>query len=272
MLKYIDTVVVGEGEEVLEKALITNGIIYGKQVDVNKLPWPDYEGFGITEYIKQHEVNYMGVLTARGCPYFCTFCAQTCKYQERDLALVFEEIDYYESYYGITLLSVNDNTLNVRKSRYLEFCALMKQRDLDWMGAIRVDKFDEEMAITTKQSGCKYLVVGVESFNQSRLDLMRKEIYVKDIHKTLDLLHKYAIDYHGNVLVGFEDESYEDIITELQSIPSGYKVFPCFVYPFVGTKNGKTRKISQNEYGNLYKSFRVNIYKNNKIQLSEQEA
>jgi radical SAM superfamily enzyme YgiQ (UPF0313 family) len=272
MLLYVNTVVVGEGENIIETVLNHSGIIAGTKVDLNTLPLPDYTGFGIEEYNKHHSINYMGVLTARGCPYSCTFCAQTCNYQERDLQLVFDEIDYYEYFYGIELLSINDNTLNIRRDRYLKICEELKIRDLNWMGAIRVDKFDEEMAIATKQSGCKYLVVGIESFNQDRLDFMRKETTVKDIHKTLDLLHKYEIDYHGNVLVGFEDETYSDIMIELQSIPSEYKVFPCFVYPFAGTKNGKTRKISVDEYNHLYERFKLNIYSNNKIQLSEQGA
>ena len=104
-----------------------------------------------------------------------------------------------------------------------------------------------DMAKAAKESNCSYFVVGVESFKQEKLDRMNKKIKVQQILDTLDLLHKYDIDYHGNVLLGFEGETYEDIHSEVSSIPEKYKVFPMLVQPFIGTKNGFTRSISEDE-------------------------
>ena len=83
---------------------------------------------------------------------------------------------------------------------------------------------------------------------------------VADIHRTLGLLHKYDIDYHGNILVGFENESYTDIVSEIRSIPTGYRVFPCFVYPFIGTNNGHKRNITNEEYLFLDNKFKNYIH------------
>lgn len=213
---------------------------------------PDYEGFGIDEYHKRHDINYMGVLTGRGCPYSCTFCAQTCKFRLRKLDSVFDEVDTYIKKYNLDMIVFNDNTLNINKPRWMKICKEMK---VPWSAAIRCQPFDEEMAKAARDSNCQYLVVGVESFRQEKLDKMNKKIKVKSIVKTLDLLHKYKIDYHGNILVGFEGETVTDITNELLAMPKNYNVFPMMVQPFIGTKDGRDRSISKKECNDFMDIF-----------------
>lgn len=94
--------------------------------------------------------------------------------------------------------------------------------------------------------------------------MMNKGIRVEDVFKTLDLLHKYQINYHGNVLVGFEGDTYQDISEEVCRIPYGYNVYPTFVKPFVGTSCGKERAISNREYTFLDEAFRGYIERSGK--------
>jgi radical SAM superfamily enzyme YgiQ (UPF0313 family) len=260
MIKYVDIVVVGEGEGTVDYSLRGDHIVLtSKKVNLDNMVLPDYEGFGIGEYHKRHKENYMGVLTSRGCPHHCTFCAQTCKFQMRNLNKVWAEIDEYKDKYGVKTIVFNDNTINTQKTRFVELCKGMMDRKLKWGASIRVDNFDEEMAFWSKKSGCIYLVVGVESFDQDKLDRMNKNVKVSDIHKALILLNSYKIPYHGNVLVGFEWETYEDIIREVKSIPTNSSIYPCFVYPFVGTQNGASRNISNDQYAKLLIRFEKRI-------------
>lgn len=264
MLNYIDTVVVGEGEEVVEKALKVHGLLYGEVKNLDSLPFPDYEGFGIAEYQEQHDIKYMGVLTSRGCPFNCSFCSQTCEYQVRSLDSVFEEIYLYKVKYLTEMIIFNDNTFNINKERFMHICSRMKKAELSWGASIRVDVFDEEMAAAAKNSKCEYFVVGIESFNQERLNSLNKKIKVEEIFNTLNLLHKYSINYHGNVLVGFDNQSFDDIIYELNLIPRGYNVFPCFVYPFAGTLEGRKRGISKEQEDFLSAGFTKHIQNSGK--------
>jgi radical SAM superfamily enzyme YgiQ (UPF0313 family) len=255
MSKHFDVVVVGEGEEVILQALHSFGIIQGIKPNIEALPLPDYAGFGIDEYHKLHAQRYMGVLTSRGCPYSCKFCAQTCAFQFRDLGAVFAEIDSYKEAYNVTHIVFNDNTLNLRKDRFLEICDGMKQRGLTWSAAIRVDIFDEEMAQAAKDGGCIYFVVGVESFDDNKLSAMDKRITSAQIVQALTLLNEYQIGYHGNVLVGIDGETYPDIVAELEAIPQSFNVFPMLVQPFIGTSY-RNRSISPEESAHLAKVFR----------------
>jgi radical SAM superfamily enzyme YgiQ (UPF0313 family) len=240
MGKYVDYLCVGE---------------FPERSKIDLIPWPDYEGFGINEYHRLHDRQYMGILTSRGCPGHCTFCVQTCAFRVRKLEKVFAEIQYYKSKYKIDLIVFNDNTINLTKSRFMKICSWLKGRGLEWGASIRCDVFDEEMACAAKDSNCGYFVVGVESFNQDKLDYINKGIKVESIYTVLDLLQKYKIKYHGNVLVGFENESYDDVISEVNSIPVGSNIFPYLVQPFVGTKNGRTRLLTDEQVSFLTAEF-----------------
>lgn len=261
MSAHVDTVVTGEAESVLNEALHNIGIINGSPPSLSILPLPDYEGFGIEEYHRRHRIRYMGVLTSRGCPYRCTFCAHICKYQPRKLQEVFDEVDLYRERYGVEMIIFNDNTINIERNRFLALCRGMKERKLHWSAAIRADVWDEEITQTAKESGLDYVVIGVESFNQDRLNRMKKRITVQQITRALGLLQEYGIGYSGNVLVGFEDDTVVDIHKEVSSIPPQYRIFPVMVQPFVGTKNGHTRKITKEQYNNISGIFREYIEK-----------
>lgn len=247
MLKYVDTVVLGEGEPVMRQALKEKGKIYGCKPDLSTLPLPDYEGYGIQEYNRIHAQRYMGVLTSRGCPFHCRFCAHICAYQERSLESVSAEIGCYQDRYGVETIVFNDNTLNVRKRRFLEICEMMQGRGLRWSAAIRCDQFDEETARAAKDSGACYFVVGVESFRQEKLDAMNKRLQREQIIRTLDLLHDHQIDYHGNVMFGLPGETTLDVLDELMEMPKKYNVLPVFVQGFVGTDLAGKSAISRED-------------------------
>lgn len=263
MADYVDTVVVGEAEDVLDRAIEGTGIIYGTKPDVDSLPYPDYEGFGVSEYHERNGFKHIGILATRGCPFSCRFCAQTCQSQFRDIDQVMDEV---ESYGDVDQIVFNDNTFNLNKERFLEICRRMTK---PWGAAIRVDLFDEEMAIAAKEGGCEYFVVGIESFRQDKLDEMNKKIKVEQIINCLDLLHKYDIGYHGNILTGFPGESVQDIVKELNEVPEKYNVFPVLVQPFIGTQykergiSTEEAKVLQGFYTDAAESKNMNVYPTN---------
>lgn len=255
MLVHADVVVLGEAEDVLDRVLDSTGKVMGSKPDLDTLPLPDLQSFGIDEYNRRHDFVYLNVLTSRGCNQMCRFCSQTCYFQFRSLPKVWEEIDYYRAKYNPETIVFSDNTFNIRRDRFMAICDGMKERKLKWGAAIRVDRWDDEMAKKAADSGAGHFVVGIESFNQDKLDRISKRTTVEQNFRCLDSLHKHGISYHGNVLVGFPWETFEDIMDEVNVIPDGYNVFPCMVQPFVGTQY-KGRSISREEYAFLDDSFR----------------
>lgn len=246
------------------------GEIEGPQ-KIDRVPLPDYEGFGIDEYHRRHMIRYMGVLTTRGCPYSCVFCSQACAFRMRNLGAVFSEIDGYRAKYRPEVIVFNDNTLNINKPRFMRICAEMKSRRVGWGAAIRCQPLDEDMVRAASDSGCKGFVVGVESLIQEKLDRLNKKIKVRQITRAMDLLNKYKVPYHGNILVGFEDETIQDINRELAAVPKIYNLFPAMVQPFVGTGSGHSRQITKDEYNSLNYGFGQYAKSRGKT-YSEQEA
>lgn len=228
---HFDCVVVGEGEDAVLTALTTDGIISAPPPKLDTLPWPDYDGFGIDEYHRRRDIRYMGVLTSRGCPHNCTFCSATCKFQTRTLNLVEDEIRFYVHRYGITVLVVNDNTLNTSKQRFYRFCDMVAPFGLKWSAALRLDNLDDEMMARAKSAGLCYSVVGVESFDQKKLDAMNKKITVEQIEKGLNLLQKYAINYTGNIIV----ESVEEVERH-RAVIEKYRLYPTGMMKVIGNK------------------------------------
>lgn len=265
MAGYVDVLVTGEGEDVLAQALHTErGIIVGGKVkEINSIPWPDYDGFEVREYHKRNKetcgVKHMGVITSRGCPFACEFCSGGIigKFQFRDVKDVLAEVAHYKRTYDPDVIMYNDNTFNVRKDKFIQYCRGMKEIGMPWNSAIRLDLLDDEMAREAADGGlCRYFIVGVESFRQDKLDRMNKHLKVEDMKRGLDLLHKYNLNYHANILVGLPGETVEEIIEEVMTIPKDYRVFPILVQPFIGTKY-QTRSITPTQEAFLDKTFRA---------------
>lgn len=257
MAAICDVVVTGEGESIICEAIKSRGVFFGKSIDVNNLPYPDYDGFGVDEYHRRNPYRHVGVLTQRGCPYSCTFCAQTCKTSRREVESCLAEICHYQQRYAPDYIVVNDNTFNLDKRRVKEFCAYFKMTGQKWSAALRADLFDEDMAYWMATSYCSKVIIGVESFSDTKLQSMNKKANVAQIRAALDLLHEYNIDYHANLLVGFPGETFSQILEEVQSIPEHYNVTPCTVRPFLGTKWGGTNllPIETSELNMIFKQM-----------------
>lgn len=257
MAEYCDLVLKGEAEATIIDVLSKKGVIDCGIVNLDKVPFPDYEGFGIEEYNKRHSLKYMGVLTSRGCPHKCTFCSHTCNFQYRKLDDVFSEIDLYRENYGVELIVFNDNTFNTNKNRVIKISQGMESRGIKWSAAFRLDILDNEMCRVMKSS-CLGVIVGVESFNQQTLDAMQKRISVEQIVDGLNLLHKHNIPYYGNVLFGWGGQTSDDIRNDLSIIPGKYNLFPALVRPFIGTTSGKT-SLSGDEWLFWDRAFKENV-------------
>jgi anaerobic magnesium-protoporphyrin IX monomethyl ester cyclase len=100
-----DVVVIGEGEQTLEELLSAlrspsadlsaiNGIVFksadGTVVktparalipDLDRQPFPDRSAIDVAEYLhawrQRHGVGTVSLITARGCPYTCTWCSRS---------------------------------------------------------------------------------------------------------------------------------------------------------------------------------------------------
>jgi anaerobic magnesium-protoporphyrin IX monomethyl ester cyclase len=251
----IDLVIRGEGEETFLEVCnkiqsgksLKNvlGITYlndGKMVStpdrpINKnldvYPMPALDLIPINKYRISPDLRTgarLGlILTSRGCPYNCLFCANKLltkrTYRLKSIEGVIEEIEYYIKEYNINQLMIIDDNFAVNRKRTMELCHEFIKRGypkkFKWWAEARVDCLDEELLRTMKRAGCTILSFGLESGNQRLLDYIKKGITIPQIVKAVKLIKKVGIKSRASIILGLPTETRKE---SLRSIKFAYKL------------------------------------------------
>lgn len=187
------------------------------------------------------------IMTTRGCPYQCTFCAgklvSGVKLRKRSIKKVINEIDTLYNDYGIREFHVIDDnfTLDVNYAKTLLKELITQKLDISWStpNGVRMDTLDKELLSLMKKSGLYLISLGIESGSDRVLKLMKKNLAVEKIKESVDLIKSCGIDIAGFFILGFPGEKKEEIVDtislslELDLIRANY-----FTYlPFPGTES-----------------------------------
>jgi anaerobic magnesium-protoporphyrin IX monomethyl ester cyclase len=185
-----DFIVIGEGEETLlelAKALSDNkdldaidGLVYRQNEDIkvnphrhyledlDSLPFPAWDKFPL----KGHT---FGVVSARGCPYRCSFCMRALgqKVRERSAENVVEEISWLVNKFHARKIIFRDETFTLHVKRVIKITDLLLSKGLHkkikWTAQTRVNCGNKEVFAQMKKAGCETIEFGVESGNQEVL-------------------------------------------------------------------------------------------------------
>lgn len=160
------------------------------------------------------------IITTRGCPYLCTYCAGPLifgkKVRARTLDHIILEIDvlYYE--FGIKEIQIVDDhfTFNVNFAK--DFCrrVIDKKYKLTFYGVsgIRIDKIDEELAHLMREAGFYHIAVGIESGSDRVLRSIKKGLTVEKVRQQIQVIRRAGLEVIGFFIIGFPGETKEDII------------------------------------------------------------
>ena len=253
-----DFCIIGEGEEMIVK--LANTLESGKQGygqipnlgywedgiakftnqdfnygDINQRHFPDYEPFGIREMLDDYSMaarllyrytrpypRPMVMVTARSCPFNCTFCVHQrgAKYRARSVENIIQEIKVMYERYGFNILIVLDELFAVNKTRMREFCTTLigaRQTygwDFDWMfqthASAALDRNTLELA---KKAGCYFFSYGLESASPRVLESMKKKTKPSQIADAIHLADEVGLGFGGNFIFGDPVET-EDTILE----------------------------------------------------------
>ncbi len=217
--------------------------------DLDFMPFPDrglipIDWYGEAWYNKRPFIN---IMTARGCPYQCTFCLypnifEGHKWRKRSVDNVMEELKFVTEKYGVKEINIDDPTFNITKERVMEFCNKLEKNNIKllWTCNARVDNIDEEMLRAMRKAGCKMIRYGVESGSQEILNKMKKGITIEQIKRAFKLTKKNGILTLGGFMFGFPYDSKKTIEETLQlakelkpdliqaSIPMAYPGTPLY--------------------------------------------
>jgi radical SAM superfamily enzyme YgiQ (UPF0313 family) len=259
----VDAVVRGEGEETLAELArcllsgeIANiggvrGIAYrqGDEIvltpprppcsELDRLPVPAtvFEGAIGVDLRRQLEF----VITSRGCPAACTFCASPrfwgAALRFRSPRAVVDEIRYIRDRYGLLYFSLRDDTFTADRDRTLEFCRLMTDERLYvlWNCQSRVPAVDEEMLLGMKRAGCECIQFGVESGSPAVLHTLGKRITPGEVRRAIAATRRAGIHPSIYLITGVPGEGDADVRQTLTLIdeirPLDGQVSPLAYYP-----------------------------------------
>jgi len=126
------------------------------------------------------------VISSRGCPYNCYFCASKValgrgvRFQSVDL--VIREIELLIDQYHIKGLSFVDDMFATNKKRVREICqAIINKginKGLKWACQLKADIVDKELLQELKEAGCVVVEYGFESGSQKMLDIANKKAHI----------------------------------------------------------------------------------------------
>src|SRR3989344_4611396 len=212
--------------------------------DLDSIPLPDRDGFDLNDWGRSEKEikNVMStVITSRGCPYQCTFCAsQNTGYRYRSADNVIKEIKQIKEKFGTTNFYIIDDTINVHKPRLMELCKKLKEENIVWRCNGRFDLMDEELLRLMKDSGCIHVSFGVESGDEEVLKKMKKQLTPQIIREKAKLVHKVGIGQTVNFMFGFPFEKPQSIrntvklIKEIEPYVSDFQRAGILI-PFPGT-------------------------------------
>lgn len=205
------------------------------------------------------------IITTRGCPFRCTFCAGHLisgrKTRFRSAEHVLEEIKILYHDYGIREIHIVDDNFTLNPTFVRNFCKQLIKADLkiSWAvpNGIRVDTLDEELLSLMKGSGLYLISLGIESGSDRILKLMKKNLTTDMVRQKIKLARRVGLDVAGFFILGFPGETREemertiDFSLSLDLIRANF-----FTYlPFPGTesyqmllKNGQLRKVNWDNF------------------------
>lgn len=196
--------------------------------DINKIPFPDFDGLGFKEYLNNQFTNIgypnyydfpraLPILASRSCPFQCTFCYHSIGtgYRERSIKNVIDEVKLMIKKYNINIIGIYDDLFSARRERILEFCKEISKinekqsQKIKWACQLSVKNMDDKLLKIMKEAGCEVISYGFESFSEDVLKSMHKPITPKEIDSALKATMNAEIGIQANFIFGDPAETLE---------------------------------------------------------------
>jgi radical SAM superfamily enzyme YgiQ (UPF0313 family) len=215
--------------------------------DLDQLALPAWDLVDVERYRefwrRRHGYFSLNVVTTRGCPYLCNWCAKPVygnTYHSRSPENVLAEIRLLRERYAPDHLWFCDDILGL-KSRWLVAWSEAMAREglaVPFLCQTRVDLMTEDNVRALHRAGCAEVWLGVESGAQTVLDAMDKGITVEQARTALRRLRARGIRVGMFLQFGYPGEGWAEIqatrslVRELAPDDVGISVS----YPLPGTR------------------------------------
>ena len=267
-----DVIVIGEGEATLAELVAAlplvgprrlqhvRGIVFRNDsdetvrtpsrpaiADLDALPMPDREAIDHQRYLnawrQHHGSSSVNLITARGCPYRCTWCSHAVygySHRRRSPENVANEVAWIVDRYQPDQLWYADDVFTISHPWLHRYTAELRSRGLalPFETITRADRLQSEEAVAAlRELGCSRIWIGSESGSQRILDAMERGVSVEQVRRAVHLAQRNGIRVGMFLMWGYEGEEIEDIASTVEHVKlSNPDVFFTTVsYPIKGT-------------------------------------
>jgi anaerobic magnesium-protoporphyrin IX monomethyl ester cyclase len=265
-----DVVVVGEGEQTLEELI---GLLASRNADLSNVrgivfksadgtivrtaprpllpnldhqPAPDREAIDLPRYLNawrdRHGVGTVSLITARGCPYTCTWCSRSVfgeTHRRRSVVNVADEVEAIVDRYHPERLWYADDVFAIHRGWTINYAAELARRRirLPFECISRAERIDDDVAEALKSLGCFRVWIGSESGSQRVLDAMKRKVSVDQVRDAADRLRRHGIEVGMFIMLGYDGERIGDLQATVDHLKStAPDIFLTTVsYPIKGT-------------------------------------
>jgi len=265
-----DVVVIGEGEQTLEELIVAlrspgadlsaiNGIVFkgenGKAAstparallpDLDGQPYPDREAIDLPRYLSawrdRHGSGTVSLITARGCPYTCTWCSRSVfgeTHRRRSVGNVADEVETIVDRYHPERLWYADDVFAIHRTWTISYARELERRRirLPFECISRAERIDDDVAAALASLGCFRVWIGSESGSQRILDAMKRKVSVDQVRDTARRLRRHGIEVGMFIMLGYDGERMADLQATVDHLKhTAPDVFLTTVsYPIKGT-------------------------------------
>jgi anaerobic magnesium-protoporphyrin IX monomethyl ester cyclase len=214
--------------------------------DLDAQPFPDRAAIDQHAYVdvwrKHHGMGSVSLITARGCPFTCTWCSHSVfgySHRRRSPTNVVDEVEQIVGTYAPDMLWYADDVFTINHKWLFEYAAEMDKRGfrLPFETISREDRLNEQVIQTLARMGCHRLWIGAESGSQKVLDAMKRRTNAERVRSMVHLLQKYGIEVGMFIMLGYDGEERADLEETVEHLKlAGPNTFLTTVaYPIKGT-------------------------------------
>jgi len=193
--------------------------------DLDEIPFYDYDLCRVEDYDlnpghdgRIEAARNFPVMTSRGCPYKCTFCASHTvhgrKMRYHSLDYVNENLKLLKEKYCARTLVFQDDCFLLDKKRAHDIINMVRELGFNavFQNGLNLYALDRKMLEAMSEVGIKHLTLPVESGSQRVLtEIIRKPLKLEIIERVANDCRSLGIYTNANLLIGMPGETKKDI-------------------------------------------------------------
>lgn len=213
--------------------------------------FPDFDSLPSPAYELCHDNTVLCLMTSRGCPFNCTYCASRLlgpRFEQRQPEKVVSEIVYFKQTFNTRHIAFYDDALLINKDRHLikileALLPLNLGLKFHTPNGLHPREIDRPLAHLLKKSGFSSVFLSLETTNPNLLAETGPKVSPRDLEKALSYLEEAGYnrsDISVYLLVGLPQQDKDQVIESIKYVKKlGARPRLAYFSPVPGTENWK---------------------------------